>query len=302
MTIYIQSCGVSQDNDYRWLKIRENNQIPEIPPILKRPFPRAAGITIRVTDLIDSQTPSIVLARSDRELLLLVTGLKAKEERTDFMGRKVRNSVAWVYPDSNDNERVIRSLAVRALRGELETEIDEAVKAGGEYGFDASYEAINHSTPLEPVGSSETEFSIKIGKNSLELREELALELQEHCLPQKDGLLVVVTGIKTKTALLQAGVWRGLSNRVEEEEWTVIPRQPVELAPVITGSRQNQSREKKTLLPIAIAVVMAVVIVMMIVFLAVKPLNPLTPEPKTNPSSSKVMPQMNLPTEELPQQ
>ncbi len=89
MAIYVQSCGVSQNNDYRWLKIGENDHISRIPPILKRPFSIVVGKLekeVFVTDMIDSKTPSIVLARSDRELLLLVTGLKAKKRKSGLSG------------------------------------------------------------------------------------------------------------------------------------------------------------------------------------------------------------------------
>lgn len=300
MAIYVQSCGVSQDNDYRWLKIRENTHIPETPAILKRPFPGVAGTTVRVTDMIDSKTPSIVLARSDGELLLYVTGLKAKDERADLYGRPVRNSVAWTFQDSDDNERVIRSLAVRALKGELESVIDEAVNVGGEYGFEVSLKKISQLAQPEKIESLEAESPIRIGKNSLEFKEQLALELERHCLLKEEPhrLLVVVTGIKTEDALLRARVWRGLSARVTAQEWIEKPDETLGLAPVTTRTGQNQPKENVFFSGIAIAVV----ILILIIVLAVKLLIPLKSEPETTPSPSQVIPQMNLPPHQSSQE
>ncbi|MHC5730929.1 MAG: hypothetical protein ACYTXY_43870, partial [Nostoc sp.] len=59
-----------------------------------------------------------------------------------------------------------------------------------------------------------------IGKNSEENRKYVTQELQ-NLLPEKTNTseaLVVVTGIKAEDALIQAGVWRGLSNIVEKEK------------------------------------------------------------------------------------
>ena len=252
MDIYVQSCGVSQDNDYRWLKIEKERQTPKIPQIINRPIP---GTSVRVTDMIESKTPSIVIARSYGELLLLVTGLEARKERADFIGRQVRNSVAWVcLKPSDEDERRMRSLAVRALRGTLKEQIDQAVERGGEYGFKVSFERINNLATPENVGNFDTETPIRIGKNSPVFRESLALELEQHCLPQKDGLLVVVTGIKTKYALAKAGVWRGLSTRVEEEKWLQV-KEPT----------KKVTTEKKTLLIVAIAAVALTLILLLII-------------------------------------
>lgn len=222
MRIYVQSCGVSQENDYCWLKIRPNRSIREIPPILKRPLSgRSQGI-VRVTDAIESQTLSMVVARDDGELLLLLTGLPAREERTDFMGRRVRNSVAWICDNSDEGERFIRSLVVRALRNEIELAeaVDRAIVAGGEYGFDADFEALDLlAKPLSVGLHSNADNTEKVGKNSPLLRQELALELESNRLPKREGLLIVMTSLKTQPALAEARVWRGLSNRIAEEGW-----------------------------------------------------------------------------------
>lgn len=253
MAIYVQSRGISQDCDYRWLKLREHSSVPEIPPVLKRPIPVTGNQQVRVSDLIDSQMPSIVLARSDGELLLLVTGLVARAERTDFMGRRIRNSIAWVYPDNDDNERMIRSLAVRALVGDLETAIDQVINISGEYGFEVTLTQVKQLAQPEQVASLAAETPMRIGGSSAEFKQALALELEQHCLTTIDQhrLLVVVTGIKSKEALLQARVWRGLSSRVTEQTWLEQPDNLVNVA----SSQPNQRQENVFFWAIALAAI-----------------------------------------------
>lgn len=204
MKIYVQSRGFSQDDDYCWQ--------PEPPVIL---------ITNRINDLIQSESPSVVLARYNGELLLLVTGLESIE-RTDFRGRIIRNSVVWVGEDSEENEQKLRAIAASALGDLLKDYIDSAVTFGGEDGFEVDFDAIDQ-LKIKQVRIVETKSENKIGKNSQFLKNDLADEIEERCLPKGNGFnntpLLVVTGIKSEHALKQAGVWRGLSNLVQGEGW-----------------------------------------------------------------------------------
>lgn len=284
MAIYVQSRGISQENDYRWLKIKESRQIPEIPPILKRPITGPAQTPVRVTDAIDSHTPSIVLARSDGELLLLLTGLEARQERTDFTGRKLRNSIAWVYPDAEEEERKIRSLAVRALKGELEAEVDKAVNIGGEYGFEVSLDAIRQLANPEEVESLAPNFTVICDRNLPELREGFARELQQHCLPKHEGLLLVVTGIKTKSALVKAGVWRGLSNRIEADKPTDSPDAIKGTEATPPAMKTPRSGQKKTLLTVTIVAIALI----LTAFLAIGWLIPLVQESPQQPTQQSL--------------
>lgn len=63
----------------------------------------------------------------------------------------------------------------------------------------------------------------KIGRNSPKLRNKLAEELQRCHLPTEQGPLVVVTGIKKRETLENAGVWRSLSTLVDTDDWEEIP-------------------------------------------------------------------------------
>lgn len=211
MKIYVQSRGISQD--YCWLT--ENSQHRVSSPIPQE-----------ITDLIQTEALSVVIARFNNQLLLLVTGLEASD-RTDFQNRKIRNSVAWLGEDSDKDERTLRALAASALKGSLKEEIDRAVKSGGEEGFQVSFKDIRELTsrtsraeardqPLKPGMEKK-----QIGRTSEDLKHQLANELEEYRLPRSESEtqpivpLVVVTGIQAREALEKAGVWRSLSSLID---------------------------------------------------------------------------------------
>lgn len=251
MEIYIQSCGFSVDDDYRWLRVNADFQQPEIPPILTRLILTDNRTQVRVTDLIQSESPSLVLARDSGELLLLITGLEARE-RQDFRGRKIRNSVAWVCQDSDENELFLRAISVAALRGKVEEKIDSTVAFGGEYGFQVDFAKIRQLISEDELikiqsiaAKRDDKISYKIGKNSPELKAQLADELAGYSLPLDNGILVVVTGIKKESTLRQAGVWRGLSNLVEVEGWKKPYKKRSSFDEAVKISRQTQPENKK---------------------------------------------------------
>lgn len=206
--IYVQSRGISQD--YCWLTENSQHRVPS-------PIPQ------QIIDLIQTEALSVVIARLNNQLLLLVTGLEASE-RTDFQNRKIRNSVAWLGEDSDKDERTLRALAASALRGSLKEDIDRAVTSGGEEGFQVYFENIEELTsrakaenePLKPGMEKK-----QIGRTSEELKRQLANELEKYCLPRSKSEaqaivpLVVVTGIQAREALEKAGVWRSLSSLID---------------------------------------------------------------------------------------
>ena len=259
MPIYIQSRGKKQDQDYRWLRIKKNEYYPKNPDFLLQHI----GSSIRPIDLIESQKFSVILAATEDRYYLLVTGLKARQERTDFTGRLVRNSVLWEF--KKDNELKIRSLLIMALRGEIDSELDKSINIGSEYGFEVDYDRLNHlSNSIAIENNQNTDLNCKLGKNCDSLREELALELENNLLPNRKDLLVLVTSIKSASTLKETGVWRGLSNRIEFEQFKVY-------------NSLNVKAEKKTLwLWIAIAMLLIAIAIIIIWH---------KPQTKTNPSS-----------------
>lgn len=290
--LYIQSRGIEQHNDYRWLKIKSDSScLMEIPPILKRNLEIESGSYTTIPDLIDSQKPSIVLVESDNELLLLVTGLTAREERTDFVGRRVRNSIAWTctYSSNSQNlesrssyEKLMRGLAACALREELADQVDKAISIGGEHGFEVSYEAISqleNSLHVEALELDEDACINRISKNSLEHKQELAQELERYSLPLekcKNRILVLVTTIKSQDALERVCVWRGLSNRVESDEWIEVPHSSASESLGMIG--QNE-KKNATWLTLGILLILVIAVVSLTILRPWRSNTPIPPQP-----------------------
>lgn len=274
MTIYIQSRGISQDNDYRWLKINQNQSEPENPQVLLQSID---NLSVKPIELIDSQKFSIILLSLSNDFCLLVTGLKARKERTDFMGRPIRNSVLWIGKKDSENELKARSLLIRALRGELEREIDKTISISGNYGFEVDYKLLKDlfNSTLVIANNQNTDLNSKIGNNSELLRQEIALELENNALPNRQGLLVLVTSIKSALALKKTGVWRGLSNRVEYEKFKEYG---------FLNTTKSQAQKKTIFLILAIAIVSLVAIALSII----KFTTPQQPQPEIIPTPSTI--------------
>jgi hypothetical protein len=255
MDIFVQSRGRSPDFEYCWQ--------PEVPPHLTN-----------ISNLIQSESPSVVLARFHRKLILLATGLDSPEKK-DFRDRPIRHSIAWVLDDNYDNETQVRSIAVQALRGLLASRVDRYIQFGGENGFEVSISEIDRMSCSflreEVMGTSplpSSELPPKIGKDSQDLRDDLAYKLQEYSLPKGHELIVIVTGVKSEDSLEKAGAWRSLSNLVKSENWRNSSRSEVQ-QPSFFGA--------------AIAIIVAVIVVIALILLVVL-LHPFSPKPEVTPS------------------
>lgn len=244
MKIYIQSRGFSQENGYHWL--------PEMPSILT---------TESVLEKIQVEAPSLVLGRYGNKLLLLITGMES--ERIDFRDRTIRNSVAWVTSDSQNNERQLRAIAIRALRdwNSLQNDINRAIAFDNRNGFHVLFEDIkalpmtSQSLPASQNLDNDEELNDKISKKSEKRQNELADLIENYTLPRRSGFLVIVTEIKAEEALIDAKVWRGLSRLVKSDNWQVIANRinrTSAIQPAINFSDFNENEKRESPLPILI--------------------------------------------------
>ncbi|MHC0067047.1 WD40 repeat domain-containing protein [Nostoc sp. UIC 10890] len=214
MEIYVQSAGVSQEHDYSWQKITDNGQTPTNEPSQIKKFKY----------LLENESPSLLLARDAGKLILLVTGMKASQ-RKDYRGRTIRNTVAWICQDAEENEQKLRGIAALSLQGELDNKIDNAVINAGEYGFEVSYNELRNLKVPITQNSYPTEHWM-LAENSNSNREKLAKVLLSESLPKTEHdteVLVVVTGIKAENTLKEARVWRGLSTLVQNKGFMRYP-------------------------------------------------------------------------------
>lgn len=253
MAIFVQSRGYSPNYEYCWQ--------PEVPPHLSV-----------ISSLIQSESPSVVLARFDKKLILLATGLDSPEKK-DFRDRSIRHSIAWVLDDNSDNEIQIRAITINALEGLLAHQVDEHIQFGGENGFKAFIPDIEEMSRSflndiikkpSPLPSEELRYQ-KIGKNSQSLRKQLVSNLQQYNLPKSSELIIIATGIKSEDSLEKAGAWRSLSNLVKSDDWRTLSRSEVQ--------ERNFLRA---------AIIIAVIVVVALLVVLLHPFSPkleLTPSP-----------------------
>ena len=275
MKIYVQSRGVSEKNGYCWLQIFENSQQRVDEPLPIKKF----------KDLLQTEAHSILLARENNQLLLLVTGIKAST-RTDFMGRTIRNSVAWI--GQKDDEDILRAIAIRALesfRGEdsLKEEIDAAVKPDVEDGFQVNFDALKAQelAKIVEVENNAPDKNIEIGLSNNEENEKKLLQDLKGCqLPDNQGPLVVFTGIKSQSALKEAGVWRGYSSLDDQKK---IPGSGNSLGSGRSGTGQANKREK-ALLILIISITLIALVVLLFIF------QPWKQQPKPSDNKPKETP------------
>ncbi|NEQ34900.1 MAG: hypothetical protein F6K40_00670 [Okeania sp. SIO3I5] len=159
MDIYVQSRGYDQDKDYRWIKVIEDGKVKEeIPPLSKNAI-----------SLIENSSPSVVLERlPESDLLLLITGLEP-EKRLDIIGRQIRIDLAFVDKDTDENERVLRQLAVRAL-------VDEKCKLLTEK-ISLCVELLKNPDFLQVNPEDIDKVKVSLEKSNFQNRENLLVEL-----------------------------------------------------------------------------------------------------------------------------
>lgn len=254
MEIFIQSRGRSPDFEYCWH--------PQVPPQLSN-----------VSSLIQSESPSVVLSRFHKKLMLLATGLDSIEKK-DFRDRPIRHSIVWLFDENYDSEVQIRAIAVQALQGLLANQVDKYIQFGGESGFEVSIPGIEEMSrsflSQESIGTSplpSSELPPKIGKNSQDLRDDLAYKLQQYSLPKGYELIVISTGVKSEESLEKSGAWRSLSNLVKSENWRDVSKSEAQ-PPNFSGA--------------AIAIVAAIVVAALILLVVL--LHPFNPKPEVTPS------------------
>lgn len=271
MAIFLQSRGYSPNYEYCWQ--------PEVLPYLSV-----------ISSLIQSESPSVVLARFDKKLILLATGLDSPEKK-DFRDRPIRHSIAWALDDNSDNEIQIRAITINALEGLLAHQVDKHIQFGGENGFEVSISGIeemgrsflNEIINTTFLPSEELRYQ-KIGKNSQNLRKQLVSNLQQYNLPKSSELIIIATGIKSEDSLEKAGAWRSLSNLVKSEDWRTLSRSEV---------------QQRNFLRAAITIAVIVVVAF---FLLIVLLHPFSPKPQVAPSPSQGTIQIKPKVEVNPEQ
>ena len=158
LEVYVRSYALGKTGIH-WRKVENTQSILGSPDILeKRLVEKQKGGSGTIEYLINYQNLSLVLMRYSQQLLFMVAGIEALEERSNQLGRTIYNAVAWVVnPDesnsiSPENELMLRHLAARALLSfvgkdpEFINTINEAINFKGLEEFEVNLNKINQLT------------------------------------------------------------------------------------------------------------------------------------------------------------
>jgi hypothetical protein len=221
MDIYVFSRGLGLSSEYRWFQVTETGQ--------ERVNGLPSDFHEEATNLIYSESPSVVLSRKNGYLMLLITAIQP-EDRKDFSNRQIRISTAWIVKTSLEYETAFCHLAANALDEreypDFTKSIAEAVSVDNQDNVTGNFSQLSALVKPVKVISFTTfnpdEFNWrKVAKISTKMKALLAEELREFGIPDRDGVLVVATEIKKEETLKQAKVWRAMSSLIESEDWLV---------------------------------------------------------------------------------
>lgn len=160
LEVYVRSYTLGKTG-MQWRKIENGESILGYPQILEpRIIPKQTGGLGTIEYVINYQNFSLVLMRYSQQLLFMVAGIEALEERSNQLGRTIFNAVAWVAnPDESNsipskNELKLRHLAARSLLSfvgkdkdpEFINTINEAINFKGLEEFEVNLNKINQLT------------------------------------------------------------------------------------------------------------------------------------------------------------
>ena len=209
LDVYVQSRGRGPKHDYDWVKVTSAGQEPSKPPMLEEK---------KISTIIDPDVFSLVLARYNRKLLLLIYGVDAKKQIVDYQRRAVYHSIFCIGGQSDEDEVLLRGLLVKLLRDPDEmadlvnshVDFDSKEECGFKVKPALIEELLKFPASKSDLGPQKKQ-EVKGQENSEALWKDVAEELDAYQLPKREGLLVVVTKIKDAQTLREVGVWRGVS-------------------------------------------------------------------------------------------
>jgi hypothetical protein len=158
LEVYVRSSALGKTG-IQWRKVESSQSVLGYPDILEqRIIPKKTGGLGTIEYVINYQKLSFVLVRHSQQLLFLVAGIEALEERSNQLGSTIYNAVAWVAnPDESNsispkNELKLRHLAARSLLSfvgkdpEFINTINEAIDFKGLEEFAVDLDKINQLT------------------------------------------------------------------------------------------------------------------------------------------------------------
>lgn len=224
--LYLITRGKLPSQDYKWVEVTKdpsNQLLINDESILGNELS-----TNSENRLVNSGKYSLAIARINKGLVLLVTGLRTKLH--DYYDRPIRCELAWSGPDDSNTEKNIRGIASAFLRNPDEFEslmnqyvsFDDKTKTG----FAISPDLIN---ALEQYQTTEATLPAnhdkRVGLNNKFTKSDLANELQKSAFPKNHkGIIYIVTESTTQDILEKSGVWFAITDSIAPPPPSLAPR------------------------------------------------------------------------------
>lgn len=211
LEVYVRSSALGKTGIH-WRKVESSQSVLGYPDMLeKRLVKKNNGDLGTIEYKINYQKLFFVLMRHSQQLLFLVGGIEALEERSNQLGSTIYNAVAWVanLDESNsipsENELTLRHLAARALLSfvgkdkdpEFINTINEAINFKGLEEFYVEREKIDQLTKNLEDKLDNAEGNQEIWDNKIETSINdpeifnLAEKLIETKLPEDDFAILI---------------------------------------------------------------------------------------------------------------
>jgi hypothetical protein len=224
--IFVETRGTSRG--YEWFEA-ENSQVksPQIPDLVKQ--------------LADTEFESLVLYRESNKLILAITALKSS--RIDNRTRPIRNSLIWI---ANNNEEVkIRGIIVEYLtdKNKFEQQIATAITETSEIKIDnQKLEYIGNENKLKNDFLTGDKLTLK-SANLDKYKQDLIEEIKQNSLPEKEGLLILVSENKSQKTFEEFKPWRGLSDNISNSQWITFENNKSD---IIKGDNAEEKKKNIT--------------------------------------------------------
>ena len=249
LEVYVRSYTLGKTG-MQWCKIENGESILGYPQILEpRIIPKQTGGLGTIEYLINYQNFSLVLMRYSQQLLFMVAGIEALEERSNQLGRTIYNAVAWVVnPDESNsispkNKLMLRHLAARTLLSfagkdpEFINTINEAINFNGLEEFSVDFNII-HQLP-ENLDNKLKQLLLNLDKAELDNAEDAQQiwDKKDEILDNEQEIISLADKI-IKTGLSKGDDLAILISKVDEKN--AVSVLSIDLKPEISTDNQVQ--------------------------------------------------------------
>ncbi|CAD5931620.1 hypothetical protein L2E68_13690 [Planktothrix agardhii 1029] len=333
LEVYVRSSPLGK-TDFHWRKIENGESILGYPQILEqRIIPKKTGGLGTIEYLINYQKLSFLLMRHSQQLLFLVAGIEALEERSNQLGSTIYNAVAWVSsPDESNsispkNELTLRHLAARSLLSFVDKDkdpeflntINEAINFKGLEEFSVDFDKIDQLTNTSADKLKELLPNLEQAQGDLQIWEyttnnqdnkindleiiSLSEKIIQTPLPTANDL-AILTKVNENEIYYKGNI---LPNKIEEEKPVVskLPEIPlIQSKELASSTEEDKIPVKKTKIRLRIVLILFSLLLLLILSILLlinqeeeeQPQNIPVPQTLTSPKPEITVPVISLPT------